>query len=174
MLCAKAYMAVISGAVTTDGWGSDARLLAGGSGPPRRPHAPGDGARGCGGARRLARRMRPADGGGPRGVPAGVDTAKHALPKWSECPSDSRGPAKGLDGLVKPCRRRIRKALWKEARGPGCSSPSYSRRNQSRLQKRAATTAYSVPAKCGGCPAVLAAKALSRLHLQGFSRDRGE
>src|SRR5215203_5125791 len=53
-------------------------------------------------------------------------------------------------------------------------SPSYSRRNQSRLQKRAATTAYSVPAKCGGCPAVLAAEALSRLHLQGFSRDRGE
>src|SRR5215218_374688 len=95
LLCAKAYIAVIFGAVTTDGWGSDARLLAGGSGPPRRPHAPGDGARGCGGARRLARRMRPADGGGPRGVPAGVDPAKHALPKWSERPSDNRGPAKG-------------------------------------------------------------------------------
>jgi hypothetical protein len=31
-----------------------------------------------------------------------------------------------------------------------------------------------VSAKCGGCPAVLAAKALSRLRLQGFSRDRGE
>lgn len=43
------------------------------------------------------------------------------------------------------------------------ASPSYSRRNRDRPKRRAITTACCVSVKCGGCPAGLAAKALSRL-----------
>jgi hypothetical protein len=87
--------------------GPDAELFAGGGGPLGNLDAPGAGARGRGGARRLVRRMRPPAGRGSGGMPTGVDPPVRAPPpRDAMAGRDARATRVAYPGDSKRHRRR--------------------------------------------------------------------